>query len=120
MEKYRRFDDATCGVNPFIPLPETPRTGILKIARLVRLYPILFLSQLLGVFLLFVKGSFLSLLVSLLLFFNLIKYLLIIPPLIRLLERVTNIILCKLMLSSFAVNTMYMTYHPEHKGYNFM
>jgi len=22
MEKYRKFDDASCGINPFVPLPE--------------------------------------------------------------------------------------------------
>ena len=70
--------------------------------------------------LLFIKGSFLCLLLFLLLLFNLAKYLLVVPALIRLAERVLNILVCKLMLSAFAVNAIGATYHAEHKDYDFM
>ncbi len=37
MEKYRRFDDPSCGINPFVPLPEEPRSTTVKFLRTVRL-----------------------------------------------------------------------------------
>jgi hypothetical protein len=36
MEKFRKFDDPRCGVNPFVPLIETPRGTAAFIPRLVR------------------------------------------------------------------------------------
>lgn len=41
MEKYRRFDDARCGINPFVPLPEEKRSaigGLLKMVISVAVY----------------------------------------------------------------------------------
>ena len=38
MEKFRKFDDPRCGVNPFVPLKENPRPSYLLIPRLVSLY----------------------------------------------------------------------------------
>jgi hypothetical protein len=72
------------------------------------------------VFLLFIKGSFLCLLLSLLLTFNLLKHALVLPPLIRLAERILNHLLCKLLLSAFSVNTVVQGYHPEHREFDFM
>ena len=37
MEKFRKFDDPRCGVNPFVPLIEKPRPNYLLIPRLVSL-----------------------------------------------------------------------------------
>jgi hypothetical protein len=35
MEKYRKFDDPSCGVNPFVPLKEGERPLYMKLIRIV-------------------------------------------------------------------------------------
>jgi len=35
MEKYRRFDDPSCGINPFMPLPEQSYSSAMKVPRFV-------------------------------------------------------------------------------------
>lgn len=37
MEKYRKFDDASCGINPFVPLPEEKRSVIGNLIRNVKI-----------------------------------------------------------------------------------
>ncbi|CDW91471.1 UNKNOWN [Stylonychia lemnae] len=42
MEKYRKFDDASCGINPFVPLPEQKLSSALVVPILIRMAERLF------------------------------------------------------------------------------
>ena len=35
MEKFRKFDDPSCGVNPFVPLPTSERPVYFQLPRMV-------------------------------------------------------------------------------------
>eukprot|EP00347_Sterkiella_histriomuscorum_P002985 403366042 len=109
MEKYRKFDDASCGINPFVPLPEAQRSTFVQFLRMV-----------LSLILLVIKVPFILLLLIVLLFLNFVKYFIVIPLLIRMLERLFNYCTVKMMLSAFSVNTIRATYHPDHKDFDFI
>jgi hypothetical protein len=38
MEKYRKFDDPSCGINPFTPLPTEQRPFPMKVIKAVVTY----------------------------------------------------------------------------------
>jgi hypothetical protein len=44
MEKYRKFDDASCGINPFVPLPEKTRPSTIQALRNVSYTCVLMIS----------------------------------------------------------------------------
>ena len=46
MEKFRKFDDPRCGVNPFVPLRENPRPNYLLVPRFVSKISLIILSML--------------------------------------------------------------------------
>ena len=76
MEKYRRFDDPSCGINPFVPLLEKPRPIPMKIIKIVSYKSILLnlTFKLSGLIFLLFKLPFLIVLLLMLLLFTLAKY----------------------------------------------
>lgn len=70
MEKYRKFDDPACGINPFTPLPETSRPTWMKLLRIPG-----------ATFLTFIKVPFVFFLLLFALLANIVRALLFFAPL---------------------------------------
>lgn len=108
MEKFRRFDDPSCGVNPFV-IPRTPLSLCARLAKtLVNLliFPPKFLLFLLTfAFLCIAKLS-----LSIVSFTNTKIF---IKSLRRKLERISSSILCSIMLCLVGV------YSTDHKFYHY-
>lgn len=110
MEKYTKFDDPSCGLNPFTPLEtKDDRHWVLKILR-----------KLLSVFLIVLRTPifFICMLVGT--WINTMKYCLIATSLIRLVEKMINSLLGQLMMSSSSYTNFDQVYHREHKEYDFV
>lgn len=110
MEKYRKFDDPSCGINPFTPVPPTDtlkgwksvlRT-ILKVILTILRVPCIMLAVQLGFFL---HG---------------IKYVLMVPALIRYAERFIDNLITKLLMGTCSYNNLKEKYHREHEKFNFI
>lgn len=100
MEKYRKFDDPSCGINPFMPLIEQKRPLLVKIVKLI-IVPLFIV----------IKIPFIFILLTMLFILNILKHVLIVPVLIRILERIQNFFLCKILLTAFGVNNFRGCYH---------
>ena len=70
--------------------------------------------------LLTIKIPFVFLLVVFLCLLNLLKYLVVIPVLVRVVERISNYCLMRLFMQAFSVNSTKAAYHPDHKDFDFM
>jgi len=110
MEKYRKFDDPSCGLNPFTPIEPTAKlTGWKKWARLFLTYFLMILRipcVMLGVWV----GMSL----------HCWKFIVIHPTLIRYVERFIDQMYGKLVLSTCSFNTFRESYNREHKDFNFI
>lgn len=110
MEKYTKFDDPSNGLNPFTPL-EIPqkRTGYIKVLR-----------DILSVFFLILRTPLFFICFGVGFVLHGLKYLLVVPALIRLAERFTDHLIGQLLMSVSSFNGLKMTYHREHKDYDFV
>lgn len=110
MEKYRKFDDPSCGLNPFTPVePPTKLTGWKKHARYVVAW-----------FLTILRAPCIWLALWVGLWLHGIKYLFGVPAIIRWLECFSDGCYCKLILSTCSYTSNKESYHREHKEFNFI
>lgn len=107
MEKFRKFDDASCGVNPYVPRKEAKRP-IWQLLFKVILVPVLVL----------VKGAGFGLLFSIWSIMHLLKHVLIVGPLVRVMERLIDKLLGSLFLSFLGTNAPQHTLHQDDAGYS--
>lgn len=119
MEKYRKFDDPRHGINPFNPLPEAHRPILYLVPRYVRTLPLLLL-KLFGVFLFLVKMPVLAFVLFFALVASFAKNLLVIPALIRPLERFLNYMFFRTLITQFGANKCTLRYHGQHKDFNYL
>lgn len=110
MEKYTKFDDPSNGLNPFTPL-EIPgkRTGWKRVLR-----------DLLSLFFIVLRVPlfFICLWVSVTL--HIFKYVLVVPALVKWVERFTDHLVGNLIYSVSSFNGLKLSYHREHKDYDFV
>ena len=110
MEKYTKFDDPSCGLNPFTPLPiKDDRSAFVK-----------FLRSLCTVILLIIRlpvGPMGFLAWS---FCNVVKYLLLLTPVIRWFESFFNGVVGHILLNCTSYSFITTVYHREHKSYDFV
>ena len=109
MEKYRKFDDPATGVNPFIPLSETPRPTWMRILRIPG-----------AIFLTIVKIPFVLILLAFMALGELIKLLLIFGPLKRVYELIIGHLLARMLITAFSAANIQAIYHKEHKEFDFV
>ena len=110
MEKYTKWDDPSNGLNPFTPLETKPQyTNWKKHAR-----------SCLSVFFLFMRVPCIILSIVMLYVCQAYKYLFMIPPLIRFLEKTFDSTCGKVMLNSASANSIKESYHKDDKGFDFV
>lgn len=110
MEKYRKWDDPSNGLNPFTPLkPKKTLDGLWKIAR-----------TLITAFFLILRIPCLLLVVPVYTFLHVTKYLLVVPILIRAAERFIDFMCCKMSLNVSSVNNLKESYHREDDNFDFV
>jgi len=94
MEKFRKWDDSSCAINPFTPLPTKDNfSPFVKILRF-----------LLGILIVSIRIPCLLLLLFAYRIFHSVKYLFGLPILVRFAERLIDNFLCKLFLQVFSYN----------------
>lgn len=110
MEKYRKFDDPSCGLNPFVPLdPPHKLEGWKKPARYI-----------VGWFLTFIRVPCVILGIWVGLILHCFKFLAIHPGCIRWFECFYDRMYTNLIISTASFSNMKETYHREHKDFNFI
>lgn len=110
MEKYRRFDDKSCGINPFTPhIPEKKTEGWKVYARM-----------LVSVILVCMRVPALLLVMSMYHFFAVLKYVLLIPYLVRKFERLTDAMFIRMILNTSSFNNFAETLHRDDTGFDFV
>jgi len=102
MEKFRKFDDPSNGVNPFVPLKEEPRPLYMK--------PIKAISV---VFLIIIKVPFLILMLLSLGFLHVFKYIFIHRSAVNLFEYVINSCFLKIILQAFGFSQIKFEKHAD-------
>jgi hypothetical protein len=109
MEKYRKFDDPSNGLNPFTPL-EVPKKfeGWKKGCRF-----------LLSVFFVLLRLPLLILCMFVFLSLHSLKYLLLIPRLIRWMECFTDSLIGQIVMTTCSIQRVKEMYHREHEKYDF-
>jgi len=93
MEKFRKFDDASCGVNPFIPRRETKRP-FWMVAFKILLVPMFVLCKFLVILGIFLVYSLL----------HLLKHVLVIGAVKRLFERAIDFFIGSMMMGLLGSN----------------
>ena len=112
MEKFVKFEDSTCGINPFLPL---------EIKEENKLSPLWHnLKFVLKIFLIVSRVPCIILNVLMLFTLNIQKYCLIQQDLIWLFERFIDSVLYKMLMSITSFNMNKETYHREDKGFDFV
>jgi len=110
MEKYRKFDDASKGINPFTPVaPSDKLEGVKNILRIV-----------LKVFFVLLRVPCILLGVWLGMTLHCWKYILMVPALIRYAERFVDGLYTKLLMGTASYNNIKEKYHREHEKFNFI
>lgn len=110
MEKYRKFDDKSCGINPFTPhIPEKKLEGWRVYARKV-----------VSVLLVTMRLPALIMVFSMYHFFALFKYVLLIPYLVRKCERVTDAMFFRMILNTSSFNNFAESLHRDDKDFDFV
>lgn len=107
MEKYRKFDDASCGVNPFIPRKETRRPIWMWLFKII-LVPMLVLCKFLTMLIVLVVFSLL----------HLLKHVLVLSPVKRAFERLVDLLLGSMLIGLLGSNATQMNLHPDDTGYH--
>jgi len=110
MEKFRKFDDASCGINPFVPVAETgyrpiyiriPRTLFSILIFIIKLPLILFV--LLNIMVL-----------------TILKYVFVLPVIIRPIERIFTWMFTKIIMMVCSANHAERRVHPDHLSFDFI
>ena len=110
MEKYRKFDDPSNGLNPFTPNEIKDKlTGARSVCRSILTVVFVLLRFPLVV---------LALVVSI--WLHTCKYALLVPSLIRWFELFIDSLIGKLLLSVFGFNNVKIQLNKEHKDYDFI
>ena len=110
MEKYRKFDDKSCGINPFTPhIPEKKNEGWKVYARIL-VSAILVVMRLPALIMVF----------SMYHFFALLKYVMLIPYVVRKFERVTDGMFFRMILNTSSFNNFAETVHRDDKDFDFV
>ena len=110
MEKYVKFDDPSNGLNAFTPLDlPKKRTGVY-----------LWLRSIFGVFLIVLRIPMFILAIFVCFTLHAVKYLLVLPPLIRMFERFNDRMCSKLIMSISSFSGIRERYNREHKEYDFV
>jgi hypothetical protein len=108
MEKYRKFDDASCGKNPFTPIePEDKFSGWKY-----------YLRQVMNVFLILLRVPCIFIMVWMYILMHSFKYTIGVPAIIRWVERTIDNLCMKVILSTCGYNVFKKTNHREHKDWS--
>ena len=108
MEKFRKFDDSSCGKNPFTPIePEEKLLGWKSHSR-----------KILNVFLLFLRVPCIMIMAWMYVCLHWGKYFLGVPSIMRWIERSIDHFCMKVILSTSGYNVFKKTNHREHKDWS--
>lgn len=108
MEKFRKFDDASCGKNPFTPIePSDKFEGWKKYVR-----------SFLNVWLILLRLPCIWVMGWMYLLMHNLKYFLGAPPMIRWVERSIDNLCMKVVLSTCGYNVFKKSNHREHKDWS--
>lgn len=108
MEKFRKFDDSSCGKNPFMPVePEEKLTGLKMYARSV-----------LSVFLICLRVPCIFVMAWMYILLHQAKYFLGVPAIMRWVERTIDHFCMKVILSTCGYNVFKKSNHREHKDWS--
>ena len=108
MEKYRKFDDPSCGLNPFTPIDPKFKIEGWK-------YP---LRLVFGCLLILLRLPCIGMILWTYSILQTLKYLLLVPFLIRLFEKWFDSMTMKILMSTCGFNSFKETYHREHKNWS--
>ena len=120
MEKFRKFDDPRCGVNPFIPLVEKSRPVWAIIPRIVSRNFLTLYAQFLSCLLFLIKVPFLFFVLSFHYICSYRKFVFIHPKLVRLFERITSYGNCRMLLSVFNFTKVQTRFHGSHPEFDYL
>jgi len=111
MEKYVKWDDPSNGLNPFTPLETKVQyeKGIM-----------LYLRGLLSIFLTILRLPCIWLVLWVQFFLHLCKYLVILPVLVRILEKSIDSMCGKILVSVSSFNNVKEVYHKDDKEFDFI
>lgn len=112
MEKFTKFDDPSCGLNPFIPLEKSGYKPLTAWKHYLRMFG--------KVFLILLRLPCLGLALGMYTILHAQKYFLILPILIRLAERFIDMMVCKLVMNVSSFNNIKETYHREATEFDFV
>ena len=110
MEKYTKWDDPSNGLNPFTPLiPKSKLYGISSILR-----------SLITVFFLLIRVPCVIIVFVIYTTLHAAKFFLLVPALIRLVERFLDYLCGKMLLSVSSYNRVNIEYHKEDDAFDFV
>jgi len=110
MEKYTKFDDPSNGLNPFTPLETTAKlTGYKSVLR-----------KMLAIFFIILRTPLFLICWNVGVILHTTKYLLLVPQLVRFAETFIDHLIGQLIMSISSFNGLKVTYHREHKDYDFI
>ena len=110
MEKYRKWDDPSNGLNPFTPLETKPQFTNWKV----------YARSALSIFFLLMRVPCIILSVLMLYGCHIYKYVFMIPAIIRFMEKLFDNTCGKVMLNSASANSIKESYHKDDKGFDFV
>ena len=129
-EKYRKFDDARVGVNPFVPAKALEISTPASIAKTVSnnhlrtscssLELTSCICQIFAPIFVVMKVPLVLLLLFMLLLFHTFKYFLVLPILIRFSERMIDKMFTEVMLQIFAVMRWTEVFHKDDTDFDFV
>lgn len=112
MEKFVRFDDPSCGLNPFMPLDNKGAKELSTALNILR--------HIGKVILIILRVPCLIVSLIMLLCFHCWKYLFLIPRLIRCLERFFDFVIMRFIIQTCSFNTVKESYHKDHPKFDFI
>ena len=112
MEKFVKFDDPSCGLNPFMPLDNKAAKELSKALNILR--------HIGKVILILLRVPCLIITLLMLASCHLWKYLLFVPKLVRLAERLFDYVIMKFFMQTCSFNTVKESYHKDHPKFDFI
>ena len=111
MEKYRKWDDPSNGLNPFTPLETKPQfTNNWKV----------YARSALSIFFLLMRVPCIILSIFMLYAIHAYKYVFMIPAIIRYMEKTFDHTCAKVILNTASANSIKESYHKDDKGFDFV
>lgn len=110
-EKFVKFDDPSCGLNPFTPLECKGLKTLTKTKNIFR--------HIGKMFLLIMRVPCLFMTLLLYAFAHFMKFLFLAPILIRKIEQLTDWVMMKFFMNTASYNSIKMVYHKDDPKYDF-